>query len=59
MYVVIQLKKLLWFTLIMFFLQNARQASELVDILKEANQQITPELYDMSEMARNMQMEKG
>ena len=43
----------------MFFLQNARQASELVDILKEANQQITPELYDMSEMARNMQMEKG
>lgn len=44
-----------------FFLcfQNSRQAAELVEILKEANQQINSELYELSEMAKTMHMEKG
>ena len=39
--------------------QNARQATELVDILKEAKQQVSGDLYELAEMARTMHMEKG
>ncbi len=39
--------------------QNARQANELLNILKEANQHISPELLDLAQMAKSTQMEKG
>jgi len=33
---------------------NAKQAKELVDVLREANQVINPKLYEMMESARGM-----
>lgn len=33
---------------------NARQAADLVSVLREANQVINPRLYEMAEMAKGM-----
>ena len=49
----------MWLITCIVLFQNARQANELLDILKEANQQISPELLDLAQMAKTMQMEKG
>lgn len=37
-----------------FTSSNAKQAKELIDILREAKQEINPKLFDLMQMARNM-----
>ena len=37
-----------------FTSSNAKQAKELIEVLKEANQSINPRLYDMQQLARTM-----
>jgi hypothetical protein len=39
--------------------QNARQAKDLLDLLREAKQSINPKLYDMVELAKTMHKEKS
>lgn len=38
-----------------FTSSNARQAKDLLEVLREAKQNINPRLYDMMEMSRGMQ----
>ena len=42
-----------------FTSQNAKQARELVDILKEAKQNVNPRLYDMLQLSKQLHMSKG
>ena len=37
-----------------FTTQNAKQAKELVEVLKEAHQNINPKLYDMMQLAKQI-----
>ena len=37
---------------------NAKQARELVEVLKEANQTINPKLYDMMQFAKSIMQSK-
>lgn len=37
-----------------FTSSNAKQAKELIEVLKEANQSINPRLYDMQHLAKTM-----
>ena len=37
-----------------FTKQNAKQAKDLIDVLKEANQVINPKLYELMDSARGM-----
>ena len=41
-----------------FTSSNAKQARELIDILKEAKQQVPPRLYHMLELSKQMYMAK-
>ena len=38
---------------------NAKQANELIEILKKARQKINPKLYDMISLAKQMNMAKS
>lgn len=42
-----------------FTTNNAKQARELIDILKEAKQQVPPRLYQMLELSKQMHMAKS
>ena len=46
------------FNVVCMVWQNARQAKDLLDILREAGQSINPKLYDMMEFAKTMIKEK-
>ena len=37
-----------------FTTQNAKQAKELVEVLREANQNINPKLYEMMQLAKQI-----
>ena len=41
-----------------FTSSNAKQAKELIEVLKEANQSINPKLYEMQQIARTMMQSK-
>lgn len=43
----------------LFTSSNAKQAKDLVDVLKEAKQEIDPKLYEMVQMAKHMMGFKG
>lgn len=42
-----------------FTFGNMKQAKDLVDVLKEANQSINPKLLDLVEMSRSFSYGKG
>lgn len=42
-----------------FTSSNSKQAKELVEVLKEANQVIDPKLYEMMQLAKHMMNAKG
>ena len=43
----------------LFTSSNAKQAKELVEVLKEAKQEIDPKLYEMAQLAKQMMGFKG
>ena len=42
-----------------FTSSNSKQAKELIDILREAKQEINPKLFDLMQMARSMGNGRG
>ena len=42
-----------------FTSSNAKQAKELIEILREAKQEINPKLFDLVQMAKNMGSGRG
>ena len=42
-----------------FTSSNSKQAKELIEILKEANQKIEPRLYEMMQLAKQLSHLKG
>ena len=42
-----------------FTSSSAKQAKDLMEILKEANQTINPQLYEMASLARQLGRDKG
>ena len=42
-----------------FTSSNAKQAREVIDVLKEAKQEINPSLYNMMELSKQMHMAKS
>ena len=42
-----------------FTTANAKQAKELIEVLKEASQSINPKLYEMQQIARSMMQGKS